>query len=102
MSSSSPEAVQKKTIKLVVSNQRHEFGLSDYSALHSITDSVSILKAVYNASLGPNNLILLFRGRKISTQDQNLTFEALMQKVRNYNASFLADELTRTVPCQHG
>jgi hypothetical protein len=88
MSSSSSEAIQKKTIKLVVSNQRHEFGLSDYSALHSITDTVSILKSVYDTSLGPNDLILLFRGRKISNQDENLTFEALMQKVRAYNPSF--------------
>jgi hypothetical protein len=87
MSSSSSSAVQKKTIKLVVSNQRHELGVSDYSALHSITDTVSSLKSVYHTSLGPNDLILLFRGRKISTQDENLTFEALMQKVQTCNPS---------------
>jgi len=83
---SSPDPAWK-TIKLIVSPQYKAIGVQTYTAVHAITDPVSVLKSVPFISASPSvrrdDLMLLFRGRKISHEDEEGTFEALMQKVQS-------------------
>jgi len=73
------EATRRKTIKLVFTPQDHELGYRDYVADHDLSDSPSILKSIGNNAQREMNL--LFRGRKVTPEEEAMTFEALMQKV---------------------
>ena len=102
---SSPEPASK-TIKLVLSSQYN--GVQNYTAVRPITDPVSILKSVPLSSTGPyvrrDDLTLLFRGQKVSREDEEGTFEALMRKVRSCPCLFTAGmgSLTGVASCWHG
>ena len=78
--------IQKKTIKLVVSPQFHSLGYCDYTATHNVSDPLSILKSAGSSSSTPRvgDMTLLFRGRKITPEEENISFESLMQKVSSY------------------
>jgi hypothetical protein len=78
---------RRKTIKLVVSPQYRSTGYQDYTAIHDISDKVSVLKdaaLANNRNDGTPNaeMTLLFRGRKITPEEESFSFEALMEKVR--------------------
>jgi hypothetical protein len=72
---------QKKTIKLVVSPQYHSLGYQDYTAVHDVSDPLSILKSAGSSTTRPGEITLLFRGRKITPEEEDISFETLMKKV---------------------
>jgi hypothetical protein len=71
----------KKTIKLVVPPQYHPLGYKDYTASHNLSETPSLLKSAgsQNGQLG--GMTLLFRGRRISPEEEAMTFEDLIKKV---------------------
>jgi hypothetical protein len=81
MSTPEEQQQEKKTIKLVVSPQYHSLGYQDYTAVHDVSDPLSILKSAGSSTTRPGEMTLLFRGRKITPEEENISFETLMKKV---------------------
>ena len=81
VSSESTSGPQKKTVKLVVSSDYHPFGYKDYTAMHDLSDTVSILKTAGSSNPRQGEMTFLFRGRKLTKEEENITFEELMRKV---------------------
>jgi hypothetical protein len=81
---STSSETQKKTIKLVVSPQHHSLGYQDYTAIHNVSDPLSILKAAGSSTTRLGEMSLLFRGRKITPEEENISFESLMKKVCSF------------------
>jgi len=77
----STSETRKKEIKLVVSPQYHSLGYKDYTAFHDLSDTPFILKSAASADSCPGEMTLLFRGRKITSEDEKISFEQLMNKV---------------------
>lgn len=76
------EEPRRKTIKLVFCSQDIAQGYRDYTAAHELSDTPSVLKTVATPSLRNGGMTLLFRGRKLTSDEENMTFESLMEKVR--------------------
>ena len=75
----SASETRKITIKLVGSPP----GYRDYTAVHDVADKLSVLTTAAkdaNYAHAPR-MTLLFRGQKITPQELDITFEALIQKV---------------------
>jgi hypothetical protein len=72
---------RKKTIRLVVPPQYHPLGYKDYIASHDLSDSPSLLKHAGSRDGQLPGMTLLFRGRKISPEEETMSFDALIKKV---------------------
>lgn len=83
MSSSSeqPPLPQRKTVKLVVSPQYFPYGYHDYTGTHYLSETPALLKTVRATSPRAGDMTLFFRGRRITPEEENMTFEALMKTV---------------------
>jgi hypothetical protein len=72
---------QKRTIRLVVPPQYHPLGYTEYTGTHDLSDSPSLLKLAGSRDGQLPGMTLLFRGRKISPEEEVMTFDTLMKKV---------------------
>lgn len=90
MSSSSPETPpQRKIVKLVVSPQYFQYGYQDYAGIHCLSETPALLKTVGATSPRAGEMTLLFRGRRIKPEEENMTFEVLMKTVLSpYNITY--------------
>ena len=86
---------RKKTIKLVFSPHDIALGYRDYTSVHELSDTPIILKKSASPNSRAEGMTLLFRGRKITSEEENMTFEALIEKVSD--ASRL--KVDYIVPC---
>jgi len=82
MSQPTPPTTATKTIKLVVPPQYHPLGYQDFTATLSLSETPLALKRAGTQNGLLKGMTLLFRGRRISSEDENIPFLELMKKVR--------------------
>ena len=76
-----PPPTATKTIKLVVPPQYHDLGYQDYTATLSLSETPSTLKRAGTQNGLLDGMTLLFRGRRITPEEEQVSFEELMKKV---------------------
>jgi len=79
---SATERPLKKTVKLIVPPHYHVLGYQDYTAQVDLSDTPILLKAAGTRHGDIQGMTLLFRGRKISPEEENMSFWELIQRVR--------------------
>jgi len=81
--SSSSEPSPRKTVKLVVSQQYSHYGYQNYTGIHDLSETPALLKTIRTSSSSPRpgEMTLFFRGRRITAEEEDMTFESLMKTV---------------------
>lgn len=88
------ETHQRKTIKLVVPPHYHSLGYQDYVAELNLSDTPLTLKSAGSRNGDVEGMTLLFRGRRITPDEENLSFEQLMEKVTTFLNHLLIGSVT--------
>jgi hypothetical protein len=70
-----------KTIKLVVPPQYHDLGYQDYTATVPLSETPSTVKRAGTQNGLLDGMTLLFRGRRITPEEEQVSFQDLMKKV---------------------
>lgn len=78
---SQPGVPTTKTIKLVVPPQYHSLGYQDYTSTLSLSETPSVLKRAGSQNGLQEGMTLLFRGRRITPEEEHISFQDLMKKV---------------------
>jgi hypothetical protein len=79
--SSSSSKPPTKYIRLLVPHEYHCLGYQDYAGHHVLSDTPAFLKSPDSETGRLGGITLLFRGQRISPEEENMTFEELMKKV---------------------
>ena len=95
--SSSSQASRKKTVKLVVPPQYYSYGYQDYTGIHDLSETPALLKTIGATAPRVGEMTLLFRGRRIKPEEEDMTFETLMKTVLS-----LEEEILTSVRREYG
>jgi hypothetical protein len=74
---------QRKAIRLIVPAQYRPLGYREYSGVHDLSDSPSLLRKHASLDGALAGMSMLFRGRRLRPEEEAMSFDALMKKVHS-------------------
>ena len=80
-----PEFPKKKSVRLIVPSHYHSLGYQDYAGQVDLSDTPYLLKNAGTQNGDIRGMTLLFRGRKLTIEEENITFKELIEKVRIFD-----------------